>query len=46
LNDKDFINKKSEFVKREYPLLDLKVKTKEESFKDIAFNEVVVKDID
>jgi NAD kinase len=46
LNDKDFIKKKSEFVKREYPLLDLKVKTNWESFKDIAFNEVVLKDID
>ena len=46
LNDKNFIKKTSEFVTREYPLLDLKVKTEDKIFKDIAFNEVVLKDID
>ena len=45
LNDKEYIKKSSEFVTREYPLLDLKIKTENEILKDIAFNEVVLKDI-
>ncbi len=46
LNDKDFINDKSEFEQKEYPLIDLRVKTDNALLKDVAFNEVVLKDID
>jgi len=46
LNDKDFINKKTKFIKREYPLIDIKVKTDKELKKAVAFNEVIIKDIE
>lgn len=46
LNDKEFINKRSEFVQREYPLMDIKVKIEDKKIKDIAFNEFVIKDTD
>lgn len=46
LNDKDYISKNSEFISREYPLINCKVKTQDKVFKNIAFNEVVVKETD
>ena len=46
LNDKEFVNENSEFETKEYPLIDLRVKTENDVFTDVAFNEVVLKDID
>jgi len=46
LNDKNFITKKSEFSQREYPLMDVRVKTNNQVFNDVAFNEFAMKDID
>ena len=46
LNDKNYISKSSEFISREYPLINCKVKTKNKIFKNIAFNEVVIKETD
>ena len=46
LNDKDYVNKKTKFTKREYPLIDVKVKAENEVKKAVAFNEFQLKDID
>ena len=46
LNDKDYIDKNSQFVKREYPIMKVKVETKEEIVENIAFNEFGIKDTD
>jgi len=46
LNDKDYIDWESEFISRDYPLI--KTKVEKENWKkieDIAFNEIVIKDI-
>jgi len=44
LNNKNFVNKKSEFIEREYPLIDIKVESENKKFNDVAFNEIIVKD--
>lgn len=46
LNDIDYISKKSEYISREYPLINTKVKTSNKKYKNIAFNEVVIKETD
>jgi hypothetical protein len=45
LNDKEFINKNSDFVSRKYPLFNIYVQTKKEEKNDIFFNELILKDI-
>jgi len=46
LNDKEAIDKKTKFIKREYPLIDIKVKTDQDQKKAVAFNELIIKDIE